>query len=153
MGPMANARLIDAMDALLRDARARRDNRLRWRPHWQFRVLWAPTVVTDAPDDAALATSEIFGPILSIYRFTDLDDAIRRANATPVGLAAYAFAGSASGTRVLSRGLRAGMVGINTTHIASPPTPFGGVRDSGWGRSGGREGLVDCLDMKLVAYG
>lgn len=154
MGPMANARRIDAMTALLADARSRGGKILCGGERIGNRgFFWAPTVVTDAPDDAAIARTEIFGPVLSLYRFSDLDNAIQRANATPAGLAAYGFAGSDASARRLGRGLRAGMVGVNTMRIFATPTPFGGVRDSGWGRIGGREGLAECLDMKLIARG
>jgi succinate-semialdehyde dehydrogenase/glutarate-semialdehyde dehydrogenase len=154
MGPMANARRIDAMERLLSDAKVRGakivcgGNRIG-----QVGCFWEPTVVTGAPDDSEIANTEIFGPIISLYSFSSMDEAIRRANSTKAGLAAYGYTTSQSTANRLGKSLRAGMVGINTMKIFATPTPFGGMRDSGWGKIGGREGLFECMEMKLVARG
>ncbi|MES0884622.1 NAD-dependent succinate-semialdehyde dehydrogenase [Roseibium sp. SCP14] len=108
-----------------------------------------PTVLADVPDEAQIMVEEPFGPVAPIVRFHDLDDAIRRANATPYGLAAYAFTGSHSTAEQLSKRLHAGMVGVNTFMIAHAEAPFGGFDHSGMGREGGREAIKDYQNTKL----
>jgi len=109
-----------------------------------------PTVLGDVPDHAAIMSEEPFGPVAPVARFSDFDEAIERANSTPYGLAAYAFTGSQSKAEALSRGLHAGMVGINTFMIAHAEAPFGGVDHSGMGREGGREAIRDYQNSKLT---
>lgn len=109
-----------------------------------------PTVLADVPDHAAIMSEEPFGPVAPVARFSDFDEAIERANSTPYGLAAYAFTGSQSKAEALSRGLHAGMVGINTFMIAHAEAPFGGVDHSGMGREGGREAIRDYQNTKLT---
>ena len=109
-----------------------------------------PTILSDVPDHADIMSEEPFGPVAPVARFSDLDEAIERANSTPYGLAAYAFTGSQSKAEALSRGLHAGMVGINTFMVAHAEAPFGGVDHSGMGREGGREAIRDYQNTKLT---
>jgi len=109
-----------------------------------------PTVLADVPDGAAILAEEPFGPVAPVSTFRDMGDAIARANSTPYGLAAYAFTGSQSRAQALSRGLHAGMVGINTFMVAHAEAPFGGVDHSGMGREGGREAIRDYQNIKLT---
>jgi len=108
-----------------------------------------PTVLAGVPDDADIMSEEPFGPVAPVATFGALDDAIARANSTPYGLAAYAFTSSQAKAAALSRGLHAGMVGINTFMIAHAEAPFGGVDHSGMGREGGREAIRDYQNTKL----
>ncbi len=111
----------------------------------------APTVLLDVPGEARLVHEEIFGPVAPIVRFSDDEEAIARANDTPYGLVAYLY------TRDLDRGLRAmeamdtGMVALNQGIVSSASAPFGGVKHSGFGREGGREGIDDYLTTKYAA--
>jgi succinate-semialdehyde dehydrogenase/glutarate-semialdehyde dehydrogenase len=114
--------------------------------------FFEPTVFADVPDDARIMAEEPFGPIAPIATFTDLDDALERANATPFGLAAYAFTRDQGAAAKLSRGLKAGMVGINTFMVAHAEAPFGGVDQSGMGREGGRHAIHDYLNVKLTHF-
>ena len=100
----------------------------------------------------AIMREEPFGPLAPIATFRDLDDAIARANSTPYGLAAYAFTSSQSKAEALSKGLHAGMVGLNTFMIAHAEAPFGGVDHSGMGREGGRQAIHDYLNIKLTHF-
>jgi succinate-semialdehyde dehydrogenase/glutarate-semialdehyde dehydrogenase len=109
-----------------------------------------PTVLGDVPDHAAIMSEEPFGPVAPVASFSDLDEAIERANSTPYGLAAYAFTSSQSKAEALSRGLHAGMVGINTFMVAHAEAPFGGVDHSGMGREGGREAIRHYQNTKLT---
>ncbi len=111
-----------------------------------------PTVFCDVPDSARIMNEEPFGPIAPIATFSDLDDAIMRANSTPYGLAAYAFTGSHKTAETLSRGLHAGMVGVNNFMIAHAEAPFGGVDHSGMGREGGTQAIYDYLNTKMTHF-
>ncbi|MBB5223143.1 succinate-semialdehyde dehydrogenase/glutarate-semialdehyde dehydrogenase [Amaricoccus macauensis] len=110
----------------------------------------APTVLTDVTDDMAVFAGENFGPIAAITRFRDEDEALARANAGDMGLAAYAFTRDPGRARRTVAGLKAGMVGINSFAMAAAEAPFGGTRYSGMGREGGAEGISDYLDTKLA---
>jgi succinate-semialdehyde dehydrogenase / glutarate-semialdehyde dehydrogenase len=109
-----------------------------------------PTVLGDVADDAAIMQEEPFGPVAPVARFTEFDEAIAKANSTPYGLAAYAFTGSHAKAEALSKGLHAGMVGVNTFMVAHAEAPFGGVDHSGMGREGGREAIRDYQNVKLT---
>jgi succinate-semialdehyde dehydrogenase / glutarate-semialdehyde dehydrogenase len=108
-----------------------------------------PTVLADVPGDAQIMIEEPFGPVAPIARFSDFDEGISQANATPYGLAAYAFTGSHAKAEALSKRLHAGMVGVNTFMIAHAEAPFGGLDHSGMGREGGREAIKDYQNTKL----
>jgi succinate-semialdehyde dehydrogenase/glutarate-semialdehyde dehydrogenase len=110
-----------------------------------------PTVLVDVPADAAILREEIFGPVAPIVTFTEEADAIRFANDTEFGLVAYLYTGDlARGLRV-SEALQSGMVGLNRGLVSDPAAPFGGVKQSGIGREGGHEGLLDYTESKYIA--
>lgn len=114
--------------------------------------FFEPTVLADVPDTARIMREEPFGPLAPIATFRDLDDAIGRANSTPYALAAYGFTSSQTKADALSRGLHAGMVGVNTFMIAHAEAPFGGVDHSGMGREGGRQAINDYLNVKMTHF-
>ncbi len=114
--------------------------------------FFEPTVLADVPDTTRIMREEPFGPVAPITTFRDLDEAIERANSTPYGLAAYAFTRSQKKADALSRGLHAGMVGINTFLIAHAEAPFGGIDHSGMGREGGRQAIHDYLNVKMTHF-
>ena len=109
------------------------------------------TVLTHVPDDAKLLREEIFGPVAAIQTFASDDEAIRRANDTEYGLAAYLY------TEDLSRGLRIserldfGMIGLNRGLMSDPAAPFGGMKMSGIGREGAHEGLMEFLETQYLS--
>jgi succinate-semialdehyde dehydrogenase/glutarate-semialdehyde dehydrogenase len=110
-----------------------------------------PTVLVDVPADAAILREEIFGPVAPIVTFTEEDEAVRYANDTEYGLVAYVYTGDlARGLRV-SEALESGMVGVNRGLVSDPAAPFGGVKQSGIGREGGHEGLLDYTESKYIA--
>jgi succinate-semialdehyde dehydrogenase / glutarate-semialdehyde dehydrogenase len=151
MGPLAHERRLPAMAALIDDAIAR-GARIE---HGGARIgergyFFAPTVITHAPDDSKLMTTEPFGPIAPCVPFDDVDEAIRRANSLPYGLSSYAFTTSTRTALALQNGLQAGMVHINHAGGALPETPFGGVKDSGIGSEGGSETFDGYLTTKYV---
>jgi succinate-semialdehyde dehydrogenase/glutarate-semialdehyde dehydrogenase len=113
--------------------------------------FYPPTVLTDVPDDARLLKEEIFGPVAPVRGFSSEDDAIAQANATEFGLVAYLY------TRDLGRAFRMmerlayGMVGLNQGLVSNPAAPFGGIKQSGFGREGGYEGIQEYLETKYCA--
>jgi succinate-semialdehyde dehydrogenase/glutarate-semialdehyde dehydrogenase len=112
---------------------------------------YPPTVLTDVPADSAILREEIFGPVAPIVTFTAESEAVRMANDTEFGLVAYVYTGDlARGLRV-SEALEAGMVGLNRGLVSDPAAPFGGVKQSGLGREGGHEGMLDYLESKYIA--
>ncbi|MCY1139646.1 NAD-dependent succinate-semialdehyde dehydrogenase [Actinoplanes sp. Pm04-4] len=112
---------------------------------------YPPTVLTGVAPDAAILREEIFGPVAPIVTFTGEDEAVRLANDTEYGLVAYVYTGDlARGLRVSER-IEAGMVGLNRGLVSDPAAPFGGVKQSGIGREGGHEGLLEYLESKYIA--
>ena len=109
-----------------------------------------PTVLADVTDDMRVFAEENFGPVAAITRFRDEDEVLERANASEMGLSAYAFTRSPERARRTVAALKAGMVGINSFALAAAEAPFGGTRFSGMGREGGSEGIGDYLDTKLA---
>jgi succinate-semialdehyde dehydrogenase / glutarate-semialdehyde dehydrogenase len=110
-----------------------------------------PTVLTDVPDDAKLLREEIFGPVAPVKGFTDEDEAIAAANDTEYGLVAYVYTNNLKrALRVVER-LETGMVGLNQGMVSNAGAPFGGIKQSGFGREGGPEGIEEYLETKYVA--
>jgi succinate-semialdehyde dehydrogenase / glutarate-semialdehyde dehydrogenase len=113
--------------------------------------FYAPTVIDQVPSDAGILGTEIFGPVAPVVRFTAEADAVTWANSTEFGLVGYVY------TRDLSRGLRVsealevGMVGLNRGLVSDPAAPFGGVKQSGLGREGAHEGLLEFTETKYIA--
>ena len=102
---------------------------------------YPPTVLVDVPADAEILDAEIFGPVAPVVAWHDEEDMLRRANATEMGLAAYVYAGDLGHALRIGERLEAGMVGVNRGVVSDPATPFGGVKQSGLGREGARDGI------------
>ena len=111
----------------------------------------APRVLRDVPPEANLVTEEIFGPIAPILNFSSDDEVLGLANASEYGLAAYVFSGDLRRALSLAEGLDAGMVGINRGVVSDPSAPFGGVKQSGLGREGAREGMLAFTETQYFA--
>lgn len=152
MGPLANARRVAAMERIVADASAKGGRIVTGgRRIGNAGHFFEPTVIADATDDMMVMNEEPFGPVAAITSYTELSDAIARANRLPYGLAGYAFTGSSSRAAELKDALEVGLLGINHLMLSTPETPFGGVKDSGYGLEGGREGLQPYLVTKFVA--
>jgi succinate-semialdehyde dehydrogenase / glutarate-semialdehyde dehydrogenase len=114
---------------------------------------YAPTVLADATPEMQLNGEETFGPVAPLFRFDDEEAAIRAANDTPFGLAAYFYSQDLRRIERVSQQLEAGLVGINEGTLSSEAAPFGGVKESGYGREGSKYGLDDYLAIKYRCQG
>jgi succinate-semialdehyde dehydrogenase/glutarate-semialdehyde dehydrogenase len=110
-------------------------------------------VLSNVPPTARIMREEPFGPIAVINAWRELDDALAQANGLPYGLAAYLFTRDVTLAHTVSARLQAGMVGVNHFGVSQPETPFGGVKESGYGSESGQEGLAAYLDTKLTSFG
>jgi succinate-semialdehyde dehydrogenase / glutarate-semialdehyde dehydrogenase len=152
MGPLANARRIDAMEQMIGDAR---DHGAKVTTGGErignAGYFWQPTVLTDVQNDSKIMNVEPFGPVAAMVRFKKFDEVVEQANRLPYGLASYAFTGSASQATAIGDALDSGLVGVNTFAVTVPETPFGGVKESGYGSEGGSEGLDAYLQTKFIS--
>jgi len=153
MGPLANPRRLEAMDAFVADAKAKGARLLAGGSRLGNRGYFFPlTILADVPEDARAMREEPFGPLALLSPVRTLDEAIERANALPYGLAAYGFTHSASNAERLAEGVEAGNISINHFVASIAETPFGGVKESGFGREGGTEGLQGYTVAKNVSH-
>jgi succinate-semialdehyde dehydrogenase/glutarate-semialdehyde dehydrogenase len=153
MGPLANARRRDAAHALVTDAVGHGARVLHGgEPASGPGFFYPPTVLADVPADAAILHEEPFGPLAPIMGFDDLDEALAIANSLPYGLAAYGFTDSAATAEKLIAAFEAGILSINHCGGSVPNAPSGGVKESGYGKEGGPEGLAGYLITKRVSH-
>jgi succinate-semialdehyde dehydrogenase/glutarate-semialdehyde dehydrogenase len=151
MGPLANARRITAMETFIGDAQQKGatirtgGNRIGNKGNF-----FEPTVLTDVPLEARVMNEEPFGPLALIAPFRGFDDVVAEANRLPFGLASYAYTRSAKTAAAISAAVEAGMMSINHQGLALPETPFGGVKDSGYGSEGGSEAIEAYLITKFI---
>ncbi len=153
MGPLATGRQRERAVRMVEEARAKGATIACGgsRPAGLDRgFFFAPTVITNLSDDAAVMTEEPFGPIAAIVPVADIEEAISRANALEYGLAAYLYTRSRDAIAEVTSMLQAGAIGVNTTVVALPEAPFGGVKQSGFGREGGEDGVREYLNPKFV---
>jgi succinate-semialdehyde dehydrogenase/glutarate-semialdehyde dehydrogenase len=115
--------------------------------------FYEPTVLVDVNNDMPVAKKEIFGPIAPIIRFQDEAEALRIANNTNVGLAAYFYTRDIGRVWRVGEGLEYGIIGINEGLISNEMAPFGGVKESGSGREGSKYGINDYLEIKYMCMG
>ena len=152
MGPLANPRRKAAMENLVADARQQNAHiHTGGVPVGSAGNFWAPTVITELPTTARAMTEEPFGPLALINPFATFDDAVREANRLPFGLAAYAWTRSARTAQQIAASIETGMITINHLGLGTPETPFGGVKDSGYGSEGGTEALEAYMNPKFVS--
>jgi len=115
--------------------------------------FFEPTVLADVPEDARLLSEEIFGPVAPVATFSTEAQALEAANRTEYGLVAYVYTRDLSRAFRVCEGIETGMVGLNQGVVSNPAAPFGGVKQSGFGREGGFEGIAEYLETKYVALG
>ena len=152
VGPLVNEDILSKVDQLVRGALAQGAKTIAGgrRPGGEG-FFYEPTVLVNVHPDAAILREEIFGPVAPIVTFEDETEAIALANATEHGLVGYVYSGDlARGLRV-SEALEFGMVGLNRGLVSDPAAPFGGSKQSGIGREGGHDGMLDYLESKYIA--
>ncbi|MGN6137479.1 MAG: NAD-dependent succinate-semialdehyde dehydrogenase [Ralstonia sp.] len=155
IGPMINARAVEKIDRHVQDAIAKGAKVLTGGARLtQLGVnYYAPTVLINADATMACACEETFGPVAPLTRFTTEEDVIAAANDTPFGLAAYFYSQDVRRIWRVAEALETGIVGINEGALAAEAAPFGGVKESGYGREGSIHGLDDYLHTKYVCQG
>jgi succinate-semialdehyde dehydrogenase/glutarate-semialdehyde dehydrogenase len=116
-------------------------------------TFFQPTIIADATPEMAVAREETFGPLAPLFKFRTEEEAIRMANDTEFGLAAYFYTRDLGRTWRVSEGLEYGIVGVNTGIISTEVAPFGGVKESGIGREGSKYGIEDYLEIKYLCVG
>jgi succinate-semialdehyde dehydrogenase/glutarate-semialdehyde dehydrogenase len=153
MGPLANRRRLEALESLVADATARGATLLTGGSRIGNQgCFFQPTVLTDVPEDADVMNVEPFGPIAPVVRFRDFEDAIRIANRLEYGLASYAFTNSMPRANALAMRVESGIMSINHYNTSQADTPFGGVKESGYGREGGYETLDAFMVTKFISH-
>ncbi len=150
MGPLANARRPQAIEALVEDARDKGARVLAGGKRGNQGFFFQPTLLADVPNGAAIMNDEPFGPVAVTRAFDTFDEVIGEANRLPFGLAAFAFTENGRRANLIGDLVESGMVGINTFAISGADTPFGGVKDSGFGSEGGKEGLESYQVVKAI---
>jgi len=153
LGPLVNEATVDKVDRLVKDAISGGARALVGGKRPDGAGFFYPaTVLVDVPEKADCLTEEIFGPVAPIVTFTSEAEAVRQANDTPYGLVAYLYTGDLGRGLRVSESLECGMVGINRGVISDPAAPFGGMKQSGIGREGAHDGLLEFLETKYVAF-
>jgi succinate-semialdehyde dehydrogenase/glutarate-semialdehyde dehydrogenase len=151
VGPLINAAAVEKVKRHVADALAQGGRLVAGgMPLGGPGHFFAPTLIRDVPPTALLCNEETFGPVAGIISFETEDEAVALANATDAGLAAYLFTRDLSRSHRVTGALEYGMVGLNTGLISTEVAPFGGIKQSGFGREGSRYGLDEYLNMKLV---
>src|SRR3989440_3678330 len=152
VGPLIDGNQRDKVAGLVEDATEKGAKVLvGGHPRDGAGYFFDPTVLADVPPDAELLREEIFGPVAPVASFESEEDAIAAANNTEYGLVAYVYTRDLKRALRVCEGLETGMVGLNQGMVSNPAAPFGGVKQSGFGREGGREGIQEYLETKYVA--
>ncbi len=150
-GPLINERALQKVEAHVADALGHGAKALTGAArHANAGTFYQPTVLRDVAPDALLTREETFGPVAGLVRFRSEEDALRLANNSRAGLAAYAYTRDLARSWRISEGLEYGMVGMNTGLISTEVSPFGGVKESGVGREGSKYGIEEFLNIKAV---
>ncbi|MDG1465714.1 MAG: NAD-dependent succinate-semialdehyde dehydrogenase [Alphaproteobacteria bacterium] len=152
MGPLAHDRRLTAIEGFVADAVEKGANVLTGgKRKGNNGYFFEPTVMTNVSNDSRIMNEEPFGPLAPINSFSSIDDVIDEANRLNYGLAAYAYTNSAKTAQDLGQSIESGQVSINHHGLGLVDTPFGGVKDSGYGSEGGPEGLDAYMTTKLVS--
>jgi len=156
MGPLINEagfRKVEHMvsEAEERGAKVHTGGTWVGEPESRTGWFWRPQILTDVPEDCEVVRHEAFGPVLPVLSFEEESDVVARANDSPYGLGAYVFTQDLNRAFRLAEGLDSGVVGVNDALPASVEAPFGGMKESGYGREGGAEGLAEFVEEKTVS--
>jgi succinate-semialdehyde dehydrogenase/glutarate-semialdehyde dehydrogenase len=150
LGPLIDRKAVDKVHRHIEDA-LRKGGKLLLGGKGKNGLFFEPTVIAGATPEMLLSREETFGPVAPLFRFDTVDEVIRLANATEFGLASYFYAKDLSRVFKVAEALDYGMVGVNTGLISTEVAPFGGVKQSGFGREGSKYGTEDYLDIKYLS--
>jgi succinate-semialdehyde dehydrogenase/glutarate-semialdehyde dehydrogenase len=150
LGALVSVGERDKVAALVEEAVADGAKLMRGGNASETGAFYDATLLTEVRHGSAITTTEIFGPVTAVVRFDDVDEAVRMANDTEYGLMAYVF-GEEREAIAVARRLEAGMVAVNRGVVSDPAAPFGGVKQSGLGREGSSEGILEFLEEKYIA--
>ncbi|MFM0203695.1 NAD-dependent succinate-semialdehyde dehydrogenase [Paraburkholderia fungorum] len=151
VGPLINQKAVSKVTELVEDARANGAKVvLGGHLHAKGGLFYAPTILTDLKDDMQIQSTEIFGPVFPVYRFETEEEVIARANDTEYGLVAYAYTRDLGRAFRLSRNIESGMVILNSGSVGTASVPFGGVKQSGYGREGSYYGIEEYVQVKYT---
>ena len=152
VGPLIDADQRAKVEALVADAIAKGGRcRVGGQTPDGPGYFYPPTVLDRVPPDANILREEVFGPVAPITTFSSEDEAIAAANDSPFGLVAYVFTSDIARAFRVVDALETGMVGVNQGMVSNPAAPFGGMKQSGFGREGGREGIGEYLEVRHIA--
>lgn len=149
IGPLIDAAAADKVEAQLQDALAK-GAKLHCGGERLSPFFLSPAVIVDATPDMECFSEETFGPLAPVFRFKEEGEVLRLANDTVYGLAAYCYTCDLGRAWRISEGLEYGMVGVNNGHVSTCEAPFGGIKESGLGREGARQGIEDYLETKYI---
>lgn len=154
IGPLINANAVKKVEAHIQDA-LDKNGRLviGGKKHVAGELFFEPTLIADVTADMDVATQETFGPLAAVFKFETEQQAVKMANATEFGLAAYCYTKDLGRAWRMSEQLEYGMVGINKGLISNEVAPFGGIKQSGLGREGSKYGIEDYLEIKYTLFG
>ena len=153
-GPLINANALAKVERHVEDARARGAAVVTGGArHSLGGTFYTPTVLTGVNTEMALSREETFGPVAAVYRFETEEEVLHLANSTPFGLAAYFYTKDLARAFRVADELESGMVGVNSAILGNEVAPFGGVKESGLGREGGRHGIEEFVELKYVLMG
>lgn len=153
-GPLIDANAVTKVEELIADAVGKGGRVIAGgQRHALGGTFFEPTVVVDATAEMRFAQEEIFGPVSPVFRFETEEEAVAAANATEFGLACYFYTSNLGRAYRVMGGLKYGLIGVNEGLITTVEAPFGGLKESGLGKEGGRQGIEDYLDSKYVCIG
>jgi succinate-semialdehyde dehydrogenase/glutarate-semialdehyde dehydrogenase len=153
-GPLIEEKAVRKVEAHIADALVKGARVIvGGRRHALGHGFFEPTVLADVTPDMLVATEETFGPLAPLFRFKDDAEVVAMANDTEFGLAAYFYSRDISRVWRVAEALETGMVGVNTGILSNEIAPFGGVKQSGFGREGSRHGIEEYLVIKYICLG
>jgi succinate-semialdehyde dehydrogenase/glutarate-semialdehyde dehydrogenase len=154
LGPLIDKAALDKVSALVDDAKSLGGKiQMGGRPHAMGHNFYEPTLILDATSKMRLSREEIFGPVAALYPFDSEDEALQMANDTVYGLASYCYTSDLGRAFRMAERLQYGVVGMNEGIISTEVAPFGGVKESGFGREGSFYGIEDYITTKYVLMG
>ena len=151
IGPLINELALEKIDILLKDATEKGAQIVCGGERWEHSLKWfKPTVLNSVTTNMLCIQEEIFGPIVPLVKYSDEEKLLEYLRQQDTGLAAYFYSSNISRIKRISKALEVGMIGVNTGLISDSAVPFGGVKSSGIGREGGKQGLEEYLETKYI---